>query len=183
MANRRNFMQTVGLGTLGALSKPAIAFGRVKLIAPVKTQITKYEPRTLEHGSDYVLDFTITDTEGKVVQMNTFSQRIDGEDWYSQLVAGVASCEGEVCLRINQLVTGKKGTVSGDVRYDDMEITVMQPDGTITRTSRPATAVTLTKPTAGLSMDQTMALLMKYHEQTWTTGNKKELVQFLRDRG
>ncbi|MGO9592029.1 MAG: hypothetical protein ACLP3K_18515 [Candidatus Acidiferrales bacterium] len=177
--DRRDFIQTTGLGAMGALSKVGRVIGKVTLTAPTQVKMDNYETHAIPHGTEYELAYTLTGAEGTAVKCKGFSRRIELEDSYSQTVIAVYSHAGEVILRMNQLVSGVKGEISGNVRYDDIEVTTLRDDGTAIRSAMPKTAVSLTNPVAGVPMEQVLALLSKYHEQTWTIGNKQTLQNFL----
>jgi hypothetical protein len=182
MANRREFVQFAGLGAIGALS-PKKIHAQLHLNPPLQTKVTKFEEHKLPNGSDYVWEYTLTDPAGTTLQMKGYNYSLDFGDAYSSLVTFVGLHQNQEALRFTRLVTGKKGQVSGDFRYDDQEITDINADGSVVRANKQAVAVRLTNPAEGLSADQVVALLTKYHTQHWNGGNTKNLTEVLREHG
>jgi hypothetical protein len=178
--DRRDFISTTGLGALGlAIPGGGRVIGNVTLPSPIVSKVVQHNTRNIPHGTESEFEFTLTGSDGTVVEVNGFSRRIELEDSYSQAVIGVYNHDGQVLLRTENFVSGKKGSISDGVRYDDIEITNVRSDGTVSRQSQPNVAVPLKLPTTGMPLDEVLALMTKYHEQTWTTGNAQTLQQFL----
>jgi hypothetical protein len=155
--------------------------GKPKLLPPVESKIVKRTTREIPNGTEFEHQYTMTGADGTVVEINSFSQRIELPGSYSQTLLTSFLNRGEVYLRLNQVIVGKKGPVEGDTRYDDIDVTSTRPDGTVTRQSMSKVPVALNHPVAGMPLDRTLALFTEYFQQAGTAGNKQTLDQFLRD--
>lgn len=180
--DRRDFLGVAGIGFLGTIASPGRVIGNVKLSSPIQPKVVKHTTREISNGKEYEYQMTLTGSDGTVVEIKAFVQRIDLADSYHQTLVATYTHEGEVIQRTNQIIVGKKGSgVSGDRRYDDIEITSIGADGTIKREAMSNVPVLLNNPVANMPFDKMFALMSKYHEQTWTTGNHQTLLQFLQE--
>lgn len=152
----------------------------VTLTAPVQTKMTGRKTHSIPHGLEFEWEWTLTGAEGDTILVRVFSRRIELEDSYSQSINAVYSHGEKVLLRHNNFVSGQKGEISGEVRYDDIEAVTVRDDGSVVRHTMPRTAVLLKSPVSAMQVEEMLPLMTSYFEKKFGGGTEQTLHQFLK---
>ena len=151
---RRAFLGGVGATSLGAIltcfspaaqAATSVTNERLRIDTIKDAKTLSFETLPVPGGKEIFLDQQATGSNGVTMLTRGHTIRTDTEVAYTmhidltvQLFAPGASTTGtpDSTRTTNVSLSGIKGEVEGDIRRDHMTITIINPDGTSTRTSQ-----------------------------------------------
>ena len=161
--SRRAFIGTAA--ALPILSAPTLAEGQTQtawrgLRSPLQGKIIEQKKQQIPHGTEVEMTTEWTGADGQQDIVKQFVRKLDMGDSYMVFTHMASTLKGSYVL----VVTGKKGTVEGSTRTDQMDTVLILQDGTIQRPPQQVAKVRLDQPFEGMSPQEMLEELSRMHD-------------------
>jgi len=119
-------------------------------LPPRSHRLIDLQTHDIPHGMDVETAMEFTRADGSRSLQRAFARKIDLGDSYvvfTHMASGTSPAT-------TMIVSGKKGQIEGDFRHDEIELVMMQPDGTARRLPTITSPVYIKSPFEGVPPDQ-----------------------------